>query len=85
MRFGLPSRQTNKKGPPLRSWLKILLTKPIISCVKRRRKRTSRLVSSKIVHYCKLFITECYEYECVFLFQWPRALEAEGALNKVRE
>lgn len=25
-----------KKGPPLRSRLKILLTKPIISCLKRR-------------------------------------------------
>lgn len=53
--------------------------------MKRRRKRTSRLVSLEIVHYYKLFITECYEYECVCLFQWPRALEAERALNQIRE
>ena len=31
--------------------------------MKRRRKRTSRLVSLKIVHYYKLFITECV---CVY-------------------
>lgn len=36
--------------------------------MKRRRKRTSRLVSLKIVHYCKLFITECYEYEYVCVY-----------------
>jgi hypothetical protein len=51
---------------------------------KRKGKRTSRLASLKIVYYYKLFITECYECECVCLFQWPRALEAERALNQIR-